>query len=126
MNNHRKLWRPRLPPREGGACAGCPFGTDNNKQFGTILTKLRQKNHDPRPVTDEEIQWARDEVKRERDMMGGDFACHASVYGAGTEERDVEHHRQCPGASEYYVKQGEILYQQKEKHAERTRRKRSA
>lgn len=124
--NPRTLWRPRLPIREGGQCAGCPFGKDNDKQFGSILVHIKKKFRINGEITPRAIERARAQVHHDIDVMGGDFACHATVYGAGDTVHPVEEHKQCPGASAYYLKQGEILYQQKEEHVRRSRRKKSA
>jgi hypothetical protein len=120
MGNPRDLWRPKYPEREGGQCAGCPFGKDNDKQFGTILSHIRKKAGDDTPITKVDIAAARIQVQMERETMGGDFICHATAYGPGTELNDQSEFRQCPGASEYYRNLPVPSYQRKEDHGRRS------
>lgn len=121
MGNPRDLWRPKHPERES-QCAGCPFGKDNNKQFGTILNHIKKKTTgDPRPLKDVEIDAARFRVKYDLARMGGDFVCHATAYGPGTELNERTEFKQCPGASEYYRNLPVLpSYQQEEDHGRRS------
>jgi hypothetical protein len=117
-HNPRALWRPKLPEREGGPCAGCPFTPGNDEKFGKVVTQLRTKAGITEPASRGDIAMARALLARDLKYTG-DFACHGSAYGPGMEVRPVSEHRQCPGASAKF-REGSS-YQQEETHGKKGR-----
>ncbi len=96
----RKLWRPHHPECKE-QCTSCPFGTDNDEEFGKVLVKISLATRGTE-ITQEIIDNARAIVRRDA-TRSGEFICHQSIYlpGMGT-HRPRDQWRQCSGASAYY------------------------
>ena len=107
-NNPRKLFLPKLRemPEQ---CASCPFREDNDEEFGKIIQKLLlMKERREYRGKDLRVQTliARTNIKHEvRDH--GEFHCHCSAYDDDMNVKPVHEHRQCPGATKFYVEAGE-------------------
>lgn len=93
------MWEPKLPP-VAAQCASCPFRTDNDKEFGGVIARLREKLGMPGKVTAACIRHARFHTRI--DAENGDFICHGSAYDAEMNQRPATDHRQCAGATEAY------------------------
>lgn len=98
----RKCWRPKLKelPEQ---CISCPFRTGNDKEFGEIVAKLRAAHGLPAP-TKADVGFTRINLRLEL-KHSGDFICHGTAYTPAMAQRDPSCHRQCPGATAYFLRE---------------------
>lgn len=96
----RRFWTPKLKPC-GEQCASCPFRAGNDAEFGAVVAKLKKKAGVTGPVTTEEIEHARKQVKDDL-LHTGDFACHGTVYHDDMSLKEPGGRRQCPGATAFW------------------------
>ncbi len=95
----RAVWMPRYKELET-ACASCPFGEGNDKEWAAKVKQLADKAGEENPA---DPRMARNRIKSElANAPSGDFICHGSAYDTEMDRRDMKQARQCPGASAYY------------------------
>jgi hypothetical protein len=58
----RRFWTPKLKPCVT-QCQSCPFKKGNDEQFGVVVGKLKLLTGDRAPVTPDEVEHARRQVK---------------------------------------------------------------
>lgn len=97
--DHRSLWQPKFP-EVAQQCASCPFRTGNDKEFGEVIARLREKLEMSPTVTANDIRHARFCVRI--DAEHGDFVCHHTAYDAKMNQRPQADFRQCAGATAAY------------------------
>lgn len=96
------MWKPKR--REvSEQCVSCPFREGNDAEFGEVIGKLRKALGMAGEVTDQCVKHARKMVRLDL-AAGGDFICHKTAYDAEMKMAGSEHHRQCKGATAYFVK----------------------
>lgn len=90
---------PKLKPVKT-QCASCPFRHGNNAEFGTIVKKVCESSRVK--FTKKKIANARMSIRIEcNDRI--DFACHNTVYESDMSLKDRSEHRQCVGATDFYM-----------------------
>jgi hypothetical protein len=98
--NPKLLWKPKLEELPE-SCRSCPFRANNNKEFGEVVTRLRNSFGMKGKASKMDIAFARfgiyDDVKK-----SGDFICHGTTYNVDMTRKDCSNHRQCAGATKYY------------------------
>ena len=98
--SHQCGWTPKRP-EVPAQCASCPFRVGNDKEFGEVLQRLKDKEAGgPAPkVTKRDIGFARLQIWG--DTHGwGDFYCHGTVYTPEMQQRPVGEWMQCKGAAD--------------------------
>lgn len=103
--NTRKLWIPKRPEVKK-QCASCPFKKGNDTQFKSVIVSLRKQAGEKKPVTKLDIVTARMRIEDDVEFIGGDFSCHATVYGPDMELKPEKEWKQCSGATKFYRKNG--------------------
>ena len=105
MSNPRELWRPKLP-EAASQCASCPFRDDNDAEFGAVMQRLRERVGMPGKLKRRDIAYAKYTIRTKDIAHSGDFACHFTAYDKDMNERPRVDHRQCPGATAEFKRQG--------------------
>lgn len=108
MTNPRSLFLPKLPELKE-QCPSCPFRDGNDAEFGAIVQKfasLQAHRHIDGEDLRAETLVARARVKADVEQMG-DFHCHCTAYDDEMNVKPLSEHRQCPGATRYFVEAGE-------------------
>ncbi len=81
-------------------CASCPFREGNDRELGDFLVGARICS---RSNSRKRVKAIREEVKRDTLANDGGFSCHHSAYTKDGEDRPERSHRQCKGASKFFV-----------------------
>ena len=101
LKNPRDLWRPKFKELKE-SCVSCPFRDGNDEEFEAVMKRLAEATGVEEPVS---VHESRGRIRSETEFQG-DFRCHGSVYTKEMEMRPLADHRQCPGASAYFVAAG--------------------
>jgi hypothetical protein len=81
-------------------CASCPFREGNDKELREFLVNAHICS---RTESRKRARRVREEVKRDTLGSDGDFTCHHSVYTREGKDRPERLHRQCAGATKFFV-----------------------
>lgn len=96
----RQLWRPKFSEMTA-QCPSCPFRVGNDKEFGEVCSRLRNKDGLNGKVTKAIIRFARLALLMDMDKTG-DFLCHQTAYDSDMNQRPQRDWRQCAGATKIY------------------------
>lgn len=103
-HNHRKLFIPKLPelPEK---CESCPFRDGNDAEFSVIVARIAVRQTDV-PIGKMRLALAAHRARhniRVQVSHQGEFHCHHTAYDRDMNVRPEREHRQCPGATEFYI-----------------------